>query len=198
MGEPQAADLMSFCASEFHQFFGHLGNSIHTFKTTGKVPHSVFRATNHAAAAIKAEKPKTKRRPTAFNMFVKQKMEELKQAGVTLDGDKNNNGMFTLAVAEWKKMTEEGKAAYTAKFKVCSLHCSNLDLHDCCLSIGASPVRNVKSSSTRCTCLGVTAQSFIAACFRCTAAWVLLKSNKLTLLFEAVCCPVTFLLVSLT
>ena len=144
MGEPQAADLMSFCASEFHQFFGHLGNSIHTFKTTGKVPPSVFRAVNHVAAAIKLEKPKTKRRPTAFNMFVKQKMEELKQAGVTLDGDKNNNGVFTLAVAEWKKMSEESKAAYTAKFKVCSVHCSNLDLVGDCLSIGASPVRHIK------------------------------------------------------
>jgi len=146
MGEPQAADLMSFCASEFHQFFGHLGNSIHTFKTTGKVPPSVFKAAGHVAAAAKADKPKTKRRPTAFNMFVKQKMEELKQSGVTLDGDKNNNGMFTLAVSEWKKMSEEGKAAYTAKFKVrsdCSLHCSTrfarlLPHHS------ASPVRNVK------------------------------------------------------
>jgi hypothetical protein len=138
MGEPQAADLMSFCANEFHQFFGHLGNSIHTFKTTGKVPPSVFKAAGHVAAAAKADKPKTKRRPTAFNMFVKQKMEELKQAGVTLDGDKNNNGMFTLAVSEWKKMSEEGKAAYTAKFKVrsdCSLHCSKLDSHDCFLTI---------------------------------------------------------------
>ncbi len=146
MGEPQAADLMSFCANEFHQFFGHLGNSIHTFKTTGKVPPSVFKAAGHVAAAAKADKPKTKRRPTAFNMFVKQKMEELKQSGVTLDGDKNNNGMFTLAVSEWKKMSEEGKAAYTAKFKVrsdCSLHCSTrfarlLPHHS------ASPVRNVK------------------------------------------------------
>jgi len=118
MGEAQAADLMSFCASEFHQFFGHLGNSIHTFKTTGKVPPSVFKASSNATAAAKADKPKTKRRPTAFNMFVKQKMEELKQAGVILDGDKNNNGMFTLAVREWKKLSDEGRAEFTAKFKV--------------------------------------------------------------------------------
>lgn len=122
MSEAQAADLMSFCASEFHQFFGHLGNSIYTFKTTGKVPPSVFKASGHVATAAKADKPKTKRRPTAFNMFVKQKMEELKHAGVTLDGDKNNNGMFTLAVSQWKKMSEEEKAAYTAKFKVCNLY----------------------------------------------------------------------------
>ena len=122
MSEAQAAELMSFCASEFQQFFSHLGNSIHIFKTTGSVPNSVFKTARNVTAAAAKDKTKTKRRPTAFNMFVKHKMEELKQAGVTLDGDKNNNGMFTLAVAEWKKLPNQAKADYTAKFKVCYLY----------------------------------------------------------------------------
>ena len=123
MGDSQAAELMSFCASEFQQFFSHLGNSIHTYRSTGKVPGSAFKSagSGHAAsgsAAAKSDKPKAKRRPTAFNMFVKEKMEELKTAGVTLDGDKNNNGMFTLAVSSWKALSDAEKAAYTSKFKV--------------------------------------------------------------------------------
>ena len=124
MSDNQAADLMSFCASEFQQFFSHLGNSIYTYKNTGKVPSSAFKASGHAHNAVtaKAEKPKTKRKPTAFNMYVKQKMEELKSAGVTLDGDKNNNGMFSLAVSSWKNLSDQAKADYTNKFKVYLLY----------------------------------------------------------------------------
>ena len=134
MTDAQAADLMSFCASEFHTFFGHLGNCITTFKSTGKVPPSIFKTSGHSgsAGASKADKPKSKRRPTAFNMFVKQKMEELKQSGIHLDGDKNNNGMFTMAVGQWKNMSDQDKADYTAKFKArlrYSLLCRNTADH---------------------------------------------------------------------
>ena len=122
MGDNQAAELMGFCASEFQQFFSHLGNSIHTYRSTGKVPGSAFKnsGSGHvsSAAAAKSDKPKVKRKPTAFNMFVKEKMEQMKVAGVTLDNDKNNNGMFSLAVAEWKKLSDAAKTAYTDKFKV--------------------------------------------------------------------------------
>ena len=58
-------------------------------------------------------------------MFVKHKMEELKQSGVQLDGDKNNNGMFTMAVGQWKNMSDQAKADYTAKFKARLLWLSN-------------------------------------------------------------------------
>lgn len=120
MSDNQAADLMSFCASEFQQFFSHLGNSIFTYKNTGKVPSSAFKASGHAlnAGTAKSDRLKTKRKPTAFNMYVKHKMEELKAAGVTLDGDKNNNGMFSLAVSSWKNLSDQEKADYTNKFKV--------------------------------------------------------------------------------
>ena len=136
MGDNQAAELMSFCASEFQQFFSHLGNSISTYRSTGKVPGSAFKHSGNghvsSAAAAKPDKPKAKRKPTAFNMFVKEKMEEMKVAGVTLDNDKNNNGIFSLAVAEWKKLSDTDKTAYTDKFKVsavCStgaLRCSRV------------------------------------------------------------------------
>lgn len=131
MNDNQAADLMSFCASEFQQFFSHLGNSIYTYKNTGKVPSSAFKTSGHAHNAVtaKSDKPKAKRKPTAFNMFVKEKMEELKSAGVTLDGDKNNNGMFTLAVSSWKNLSEQAKADYTSKFKVNTILSLEFALH---------------------------------------------------------------------
>ena len=53
-------------------------------------------------------------------MFVKDKMEEFKVAGVKLDDDKNGNLLFTLAVSEWKKLDEEAKQEYTRRFKVAS------------------------------------------------------------------------------
>lgn len=112
------ADLMAFCAQEFQTFFSHMGDAIKVFKATGHLPDTVFRgaAPSHAAANGD-KKAKVKRKPTAFNMFVKDKMEEFKAAGVRLEDDKNGNLMFTLAVAEWKKLDEDQKQAYTRNFK---------------------------------------------------------------------------------
>ena len=154
MSDNQAADLMSFCASEFQQFFSHLGNSIYTYKNTGKVPSSAFKASGHAHNAVtaKSDKPKAKRKPTAFNMFVKGKMEELKSAGVTLDGDKNNNGMFTLAVSSWKNLSEQAKADYTSKFKV-TIRSLELALHQ-------MPVSTLHSALLPCSVCSI-ATSFV-------------------------------------
>jgi len=112
------ADLMAFCAQEFQTFFSHMGEAIKLFKATGHLPDTVFRgAVPSQAAANGDKKAKVKRKPTAFNMFVKDKMEEFKAAGVRLEDDKNGNLMFTLAVAEWIKLDEDQKQAYTRKFK---------------------------------------------------------------------------------
>ncbi len=118
------ADLMAFCAQEFQTFFSHMGEAIKLFKATGHLPDTVFRgAVPSQAAANGDKKAKVKRKPTAFNMFVKDKMEEFKAAGVRLEDDKNGNLMFTLAVAEWKKLDEDQKQAYTKKFKVIPEKC---------------------------------------------------------------------------
>ncbi|DBA93511.1 TPA: hypothetical protein ACH3X3_013607 [Trebouxia sp. C0006] len=111
------ADLMAFCAQEFQTFFSHMGDAIKLFKATGHLPDTVFRGAAPQAAANGDKRAKVKRKPTAFNMFVKEKMEEFKAAGVRLEDDKNGNLMFTLAVAEWKKLDEDQKQAYTRKFK---------------------------------------------------------------------------------
>ncbi len=113
------ADLMAFCAQEFQTFFSHIGGAIKQFKTTGQLPETVFKEPAVPQTMTNDDKrPKIKRRPTAFNMFVKAKMEEFKIAGLKLDDDRNGNQLFTLAVAEWKKLEEEQKQEYTRSFKV--------------------------------------------------------------------------------
>lgn len=110
---------MAFCAQEFQTFFGHLGGVIKQYKATGQLPDTIFKgaAPSQAAPTGGDKKAKIKRKPTAFNMFVKDKMEEFKAAGVKLDDDKNGNLLFTLAVSEWKKLDEEQKQEYTRNFK---------------------------------------------------------------------------------
>ena len=96
-----------------------MGYAIKLFKATGDLPDTVSRgAVPSQAAANSHKKAKVKCKPTAFDMFVKDKMEEFKAAGVRLDADRNGNLMFTLAVAEWKKLDEDQKQAYTRQFKV--------------------------------------------------------------------------------
>ena len=112
-----AANLMAFCAYEFEAFFSHIGGAIKQYQTTGQLPESLFKGSLPIHSATGDRKPKAKRKPTAFNMFVKDKMEEFKATGVKLDDDKNGNLLFTLAVSEWKKLGEEAKKEYTRRFK---------------------------------------------------------------------------------
>lgn len=111
-----AVNLMAFCAHEFEAFFGHIGGAIKQYQTTGQLPETLFKGglPSHYPGD---KKPKAKRKPTAFNMFVKDRMEEFKANGVKLDDDKNGNLLFTLAVSEWKNLDEEAKQEYTRKFK---------------------------------------------------------------------------------
>ena len=112
-----AASLMAFCAHEFEAFFSHIGGAIKQYQTTGQLPESLFKGSLPSHSLTGQQKPKAKRKPTAFNMFVKDKMEEFKATGVKLDDDKNGNLLFALAVSEWKKLDEEAKQEYTKRFK---------------------------------------------------------------------------------
>lgn len=115
MTEDKTADLMAFCACEFSGFFAHIGEAIKQFKATGRLPESAFPAPGAAKAEIKS---RIKRKPTAFNMFVKMKLEELKASGVKPNDDKNNNELFKLAVAEWTQLSDAQRKQYVEKFKV--------------------------------------------------------------------------------
>ena len=55
--------------------------------------------------------------PSAFNMFVKERMAELKAAGVHAEGDERNP-LFTLAAQQWKQLPEGERQERVAKHKV--------------------------------------------------------------------------------
>ena len=135
MAEDKTTDLMAFCASEFSGFFTHIGDAIKQFKLTGRLPESAFDGSGPAAGKADA-KPKIKRKPTAFNMFVKFKIEELKASGLKLNDDKNNNELFKLAVAEWTQLSDAQRKYYTDKFKVrfytLMPFCTDLSSLPCC------------------------------------------------------------------
>ena len=135
MAEDKSADLMAFCALEFQGFFSHVGNAIKQWKTTGHLPETAFQDVGHAAG--KDAKPKIKRKPTAFNMFVKSKIEELKASGLKLSDDKNNNELFKLAVAEWTQLSDAQRKQVTDSFKVClrKLCVLCIGLCQCCITL---------------------------------------------------------------
>lgn len=125
-----AANLMAFCAHEFEAFFHHIGGAIKQYQTTGQLPESLFKGSLPSHSTTGHQRTKTQRKPTAFNQFVKDKLQEFKATGFKLDDDKNGNLLFSLAVSEWKKLDEEAKQEYTRRFKAstqsASLGCRQL------------------------------------------------------------------------
>ena len=117
MGEGNSVDFMAFCAMEFQGFFNYMGNAIRFYKDTGRLPEPLLKGSGPVPG--KDAKPKIKRKPTAFNMFVKSKIEELKASGLKLSDDKNNNELFKLAVAEWTQLSDAQRKQVTDSFKVC-------------------------------------------------------------------------------
>ncbi|KAK9806795.1 hypothetical protein WJX72_002948 [[Myrmecia] bisecta] len=97
------------------------------YRESGVVPTVTYGGAGHAPGGSKKGKKvktdsgekqeKVKRKPTAFNIFVKTKIEELKRSGIKLEGDTNNNALFTRAVNEWKKFSPAEKKAFEEKFK---------------------------------------------------------------------------------
>lgn len=77
------ARFLAFCGTEFKGFFDHLGAAAQEFAATGQLPSSRFDGsvpshhTNGAAdkepsgKQAKVRTEKQKRKPTAFNMFIR-------------------------------------------------------------------------------------------------------------------------------
>lgn len=97
--------LISFFAQEMQLFFGHIQGAVVAYTATGQLPHSIFSAKSVKAVqakgqrSAKGEKKKGRRKPTAFNLYVKEKMLEMKAAGVqppaAVEGEKKQpNPLF--------------------------------------------------------------------------------------------------------
>ncbi|GAB4814541.1 hypothetical protein N2152v2_001587 [Parachlorella kessleri] len=127
-GEPRdVGKLLSFFAQEMQLFFGHIHQAVVHYGKTGELPQTVFKAkaikdAEKAASGEEKKKRKArdkpKRKPSAFNVFVKEKMEELKAAGVKPPPSDTNvkNALFGMAVAEWGKLSVDQKKDYSDKY----------------------------------------------------------------------------------
>ncbi len=71
------AQLLQFVAAELQGAFSHIGRAMATYSETGALPPSMF----EAPAATKTRKRRDKghkRKPSAFNNYVKEKMAEIR------------------------------------------------------------------------------------------------------------------------
>ncbi|KAL6773998.1 hypothetical protein ACKKBG_A23385 [Auxenochlorella protothecoides x Auxenochlorella symbiontica] len=114
------AGFALFFAQELHLFFQHLHHAAETFNITKELPQSIFKAGNGKDSGDdgkkkrrgKKDKDRPRRKPTAYNDFVKNAMEDLKLKGLA-----NGKELFALAVAEWSKLSDAQKAKVTEDFK---------------------------------------------------------------------------------
>ncbi|EIE24359.1 hypothetical protein COCSUDRAFT_53302 [Coccomyxa subellipsoidea C-169] len=112
------AQLLQFVAAELQGAFSHIGRAMATYSETGALPPSMF----GAPAATKTRKRRDKghkRKPSAFNNYVKEKMAEIRAS----DNDDEDHAtaigtsIFSQAVDEWKKLSDEEKKIYAEKYK---------------------------------------------------------------------------------
>lgn len=80
----ELARFLTFCGTEFKGFFDHLGAAAQEFASTGQLPSPRFDASvpSHQTDGVtdkepngkqsKARAEKQKRKPTAFNMFIRR------------------------------------------------------------------------------------------------------------------------------
>ncbi|PSC68560.1 crabs claw [Micractinium conductrix] len=118
------AQLIGFFAQEMQQFFAHIQSAVAHYSSTGEMPASLFGAQEGGKAGgkrkLKDKKAKQTRKPSAFNMFMKERMEQLKAAGIkgpetNAEGNKVKNPLFSMAASDWGKLTAAEKEAYKAK-----------------------------------------------------------------------------------
>ena len=93
--QPQdGAELLTFCAQEISGFFGYLSTAIASYGLEGgKLPAAKYAGAAKPGPGRKAgakrqasDKPKAPREPTAYNVFVRRKLAELKAAGDGQEG----------------------------------------------------------------------------------------------------------------
>lgn len=121
-GENDQIKFTGFIAQEMSLFFQHIHNATTNYNETGEIPKSLFhnkqiKTLDKYAKASRKKGDKPKRKPTAFNNFVKEKLEEFKASNKKgADGEDGNKALFSMAVAEWTKLSEEEKKEYSQKF----------------------------------------------------------------------------------
>ena len=94
----EAQKLFVFMAGELQGACNHIFSSFEEYFRSGKEPESAFKGNSAAGSAkkkrgrAKKNPDKPKRKPTAFNNFVKETISEFKAAGKLDDFKGDNNG----------------------------------------------------------------------------------------------------------
>lgn len=117
MAENDGAALQQFVAQETQLFYSHIRTAISKFEENGELPHSLF-GVKAVKALQKASKQKAsdkvKRKPTVFNLFVKEKLAEI--GNEVSAKDLPYKERFGQAAAKWSALSEEEKKQYAEKY----------------------------------------------------------------------------------
>lgn len=109
--------LHQFVAQETQLFYSHIRAAISKYQENGELPHSLF-GVKAVKALQKASKQKSsdkiKRKPTVFNLFVKEKLAEI--GNEVSAQDLPYKERFGQAAAKWSALSEEEKKRYAEKF----------------------------------------------------------------------------------
>lgn len=117
MTEAEVGELQKFLAQESALFYSHVRAVAEKYNETGELPNSLFgkKAVQSLLKAGKrgGSKGGEKRKPSVFNLFVKEKL-----AGVNKDPKATGTPFkdrFKLAVSEWSALTDDQKKEFAAK-----------------------------------------------------------------------------------
>jgi hypothetical protein len=117
MAEDNATQLLGFFAQELQLFFQHMHEAVEKMSEEGgELPPSLFKARAIKSLGKRGKKGEggAKRKPSVFNLFVKEKLEKLKATTAGAAAAHTTN--FKDAVSAWSALTDEQKAQYAAKY----------------------------------------------------------------------------------
>ncbi len=107
-----SSEILQYLAQETRLFHEHLQAACKQYEETKKVPDSLFGVKKIRALQKRSGRKATAgvpRKLTAFNIFIKRRIEEIKTSGPV--GDKPGTEVFKRVVEEWRGMSAEEKAA---------------------------------------------------------------------------------------
>jgi len=119
MAAEQAFSIAQFVAQETALFYDHLKTATTKFEEDETVPKSLFgqkkiRALQKAGGKRGGGANGQKRKPTAFNLFIKEKLEEINAKDSYKDVPYKEK--FSMVVAKWGALSDDKKQQYTTKY----------------------------------------------------------------------------------
>ncbi|KAK2080728.1 hypothetical protein QBZ16_000582 [Prototheca wickerhamii] len=100
-----------YFAQEMQLFFKHIQEAALKYSETKELPQSIFPG-EPTSSVKKIKKDKTKRKPSAYNLYVRDALEKLKSDPTK--SDSSHRSLFTEAVSLWSKLSDEQKLAWAA------------------------------------------------------------------------------------